>query len=68
MRALRPGGLLIYETFTRAQAERGRPTDPAHLLEPGELRRLVAPLAVLREREGDYEGGMVSGVAARRAI
>lgn len=65
-RALRPGGVLIYETFTRAQAARGRPTDPAHLLEPGELQRLVAPLRVVREREGEFDGGMVAGVAARR--
>ena len=27
--ALRPGGLLIYETFTQAQAMRGNPTNPA---------------------------------------
>jgi SAM-dependent methyltransferase len=37
-RALRPGGVLVYETFTRAQAVRGHPTNPAFLLDPGELR------------------------------
>ena len=65
-RALAPGGLLLYETFTVEQARRGKPTNPAFLLEPGELRRLVAPLEVLREREGELEGRMVAGVAARR--
>jgi SAM-dependent methyltransferase len=65
-RALRPGGVLLYETFTREQAARGRPTDPAHLLEPGELQRLIAPLAIVRERAGEFDGGMVAGVAARR--
>lgn len=64
--ALKPGGVLVYETFTRAQAQRGRPTNPAFLLEPGELRRLVAPLHVLFEREGDFEGKMLSSVIAVR--
>ena len=66
--ALRPGGLLVYETFTRAQAARGRPTNPEFLLEPGELLRRVRPLDVLASREGDYEGRMVASVIARRAI
>ena len=65
--ALRPGGVLVYETFTVAQAARGRPTNPAFLLEPGELPRLVAPLEILAAREGDYEGRMVSSVVARAA-
>ena len=65
--ALRPGGVLVYETFTAAQAARGRPTNPAFLLEPGELARLVAPLEIVAAREGDYEGRMVSSVVARSA-
>ena len=64
--ALAPGGVLVYETFTIAQAARGRPTNPAFLLEPGELPRLVAPLEILVEREGDFDGRMVSSVVARR--
>lgn len=64
--ALRPGGVLIYETFTRAQAARGKPTNPAFLLAPGELRELVAPLQVLAEREGDFDGKMLASVIARR--
>jgi tellurite methyltransferase len=64
--ALQPGGVLIYETFTRAQAQRGRPTSPAFLLEPGELRALVAPLEILFEREGDFEGKMLASVIAAR--
>jgi tellurite methyltransferase len=65
--ALKPGGILIYETFTTAQAARGKPTNPDFLLQPGELRRLAAPLAILREREGDFEGRFVASIAARRA-
>jgi predicted Rossmann fold flavoprotein len=64
--ALRPGGVLVYETFTREQAQRGRPTNPAFLLEPGELRELVQPLDVVVEREGDFEGKMLASVIARR--
>jgi hypothetical protein len=58
----------VYETFTRAQAARGRPSNPAFLLEPGELMMRVQPLDVLASREGDYEGRMVASVIARRAI
>jgi SAM-dependent methyltransferase len=64
--ALAPGGLLVYETFTRAQAARGKPTNPDFLLEPGELLDLVRPLEVLASREGDYDGRMVASVIARR--
>lgn len=68
LRALRPGGLLIYETFIVDQAARGRPTNPLFLLQRGELKRLVAPLDILRDREGEFDGAMVAGVAARRPL
>jgi SAM-dependent methyltransferase len=64
--ALAPGGLLIYETFTRAQAARGKPTNPDFLLNPGELIELVRPLEVLASREGDFDGRMIASVIARR--
>jgi rhodanese-related sulfurtransferase len=64
--ALAPGGLLLYETFTVDQAALGKPRDPAHLLEHGELARLVAPLEVVRERDGLHEDRHVAAVAARR--
>lgn len=41
MRALRPGGIFIYETFARGNAEFGRPSNPDFLLQPGELLRVV---------------------------
>lgn len=67
LRAVRPGGWLLYETFTRAQAARGHPANPAFLLEDlAELESLVAPLHVVRWREGEHEGRMVAAVAARR--
>ena len=63
-RAVAPGGVLIYETFTLAQAARGRPTNPAYLLASGELPQLVAPLEVVRSREGEVEGRDVASVVA----
>jgi tellurite methyltransferase len=64
--ALRPGGVLVYETFTRAQALRGKPTNPAFLLTPAELPELVAPLEVIEAREGEFEGKMLASVMAVR--
>ena len=65
VRSLAPGGLLLYETFTVDQAARGHPKNPAFLLEHGELPRLVAPLEILRQREGEFDGRWVAAVAAR---
>ncbi len=67
VRAVAPSGVLLYETFTTAQAARGKPTNPDYLLAPGELPRLVAPLDVIRQREGEVDGRMVASVAAVNA-
>ena len=46
--AVRPGGVVLYETFTTAQRALGTgPTSPDHLLEPGELRRAFEGFEVL---------------------
>lgn len=66
IRALRPRGLLIYETFTHAQALRGKPTNPAFLLAPGELMQLVEPLGVIASREGVFEDRDVASVVAKK--
>jgi tellurite methyltransferase len=66
-RVLKPGGRLFYETFTAPQAERGHPRNPAFLLNEGELTGLVAPLTVLRSREGDIDGRFIAAVVAERA-
>ena len=62
--ALKPGGRLFYETFTAPQAERGHPKNPAFLLRAGELPALMAPLAVMRSREGEFDGRFVASVVA----
>jgi len=67
LRALAPGGLLLYETFTIDQAQRGRPTNPDFLLRHGELPQLVQGLEILRQREGEFEERCVAAVAARKA-
>ena len=64
VRALRTGGVLVYETFTVDQAAHGRPRDRRFLLGRGELPALVAPLEVVRQREGEFEGKMLAGVVA----
>lgn len=38
---LTPGGVLIYETFATGNERYGRPSNPAFLLEPGELLEVV---------------------------
>jgi rhodanese-related sulfurtransferase len=64
--ALKPGGRLFYETFTTQQAERGHPKNPAFLLKAGELAELVAPLVVIRSREGEIDGRCIASVVAER--
>jgi SAM-dependent methyltransferase len=39
--ALKPGGILLYETFARGNERFGKPSNPDFLLEPGELLRRV---------------------------
>jgi SAM-dependent methyltransferase len=69
-RSLAPGGILLCETFTSGPRDPGceglAPTNPDHLLEPGELERLVAPLEVVRRGEGRIGGRPVASVAARK--
>lgn len=57
--ALAPGGVLVYETFAQGQQRFGRPSNPAFLLQPGELLRAFEALYIVA-----YEDG-VEGAAAR---
>ena len=50
--ALRPGGVLIYETFALGNERYGRPSNPAFLLRPNELLHSVEPLAVVAFEQG----------------
>ncbi len=52
--ALRPGGLLIYRTFNNNLLQH-RPTfNPAFLLAPGELARLLSDLCVITTNDGPH--------------
>ena len=66
VKAVRPGGLLVYKTLTVAQLELpGGPKDPAHLLEPGELLQLADGLSVLHYREEVAEKATAELVARK---
>lgn len=65
-RALRPGGVLLFETFTTAQLNHsGGPRNPAYLLELEELRTAFPGLEVLFYREISEGQGIASLVARR---
>src|SRR6185503_12148291 len=67
-RALAPGGVLLYETFTEAQRAKGRgPTSPHHLLKPGELREQFPGLEVAFYEE-TLEPDALARLAARRPV
>src|SRR5580693_98599 len=66
-RALEPGGMLLFETFTQAQLNYvGGPRNADYLLESGELRRSFPELHVLFYRELNAGQGIASLVAERR--
>jgi len=50
--ALAPGGILIYETFMQGNERYGKPSNPAFLLQPGELWRAFAGLHVIAFEQG----------------
>lgn len=71
--ALRPGGLVIVETFTRRDSEiSGRNFPPELLLDDGELRRSFPRLEIVAEREevivtSSMNPRAVASLAARKA-
>ncbi|MGH6948350.1 MAG: SAM-dependent methyltransferase [Kiloniellales bacterium] len=68
--SLARGGLLIYETFARGNERFGKPRNPDHLLQPGELLEVVrGALRVLAYEDlevVDPRPAMVQRIAARR--
>ncbi|HYB91987.1 MAG TPA: class I SAM-dependent methyltransferase [Candidatus Binataceae bacterium] len=69
---LRPGGVLLVDTFLIDQAAFGHLRNPLHLLDRGELRELLSGLDILRYREGRVispdgtESYRASAIAMRR--
>jgi len=64
---LAPGGVLIYETFMVGNEAYGKPSSPAFLLQPGELRQIAAAAGL---QEIDFVEGYVAEPkpAMRQAI
>ena len=50
--SLAPGGVLIYETFGAGNEAFGRPSNPAYLLQPGELLDAFRDLRIVAYEEG----------------
>jgi SAM-dependent methyltransferase len=50
--SVRPGGLLIYETFALGNETVGRPANPDFLLKPGELLELTRPMQAVAFEQG----------------
>ena len=67
--SLAPGGVLIYETFMLGNERFGKPSNPAFLLRPGELKAAFGSLELLGYEEGEFrEPGpaMLQRICARR--
>jgi tellurite methyltransferase len=64
--ALRPGGVLLFETYTHAQLEfPGGPKNPSYLLDEGELRSAFPSLHLIFYRELRAGKGIASLLAQR---
>ncbi len=55
LNALRPGGILVFETLTLDMLDVNPEIEPQYLLAPGELRRAFEKLEILVYREGWVE-------------
>ena len=70
LKALKPEGVLIYETFMAGNERYGRPSNPEFLLRPGELLEVFAGLEVRAFEEGPQEQpkpAMIQRLCAVRA-
>jgi SAM-dependent methyltransferase len=68
--ALKPGGVLIYETFMLGNERFGRPSNPQFLLRPGELREAFRDLLLKGFEEGEVtepKPAMIQRLCAVRA-
>ena len=66
LRALRPGGLLLYKTYTLEQRKfGGGPTHPMHVLKPNELIEAFSELQILLYRETLRERGIAEMVGRK---
>jgi SAM-dependent methyltransferase len=66
--ALRPGGLLFYQTFCRTRVTPGGPANPDYLLADGELLQLFATLTPMVYREEGEIGDPFRGFRDRAML
>jgi len=59
--ALKPGGLLLYQTFTRVAVSENGPSNPAYRLADNELLTLFSPLKLRAYREESRLGDLTQG-------
>lgn len=65
-RSVKPGGFVMYETFTTGQlARRSGPSSPDHLLNPGELAAAFGDWIVLHAEEVDEPAALARLVARK---
>lgn len=64
-RAVKPGGIILFETFLIDQQEIGHPRNPAFLLRRGELRAAFSACDILVYEEGRFHSGAQSAYLAR---
>jgi tellurite methyltransferase len=65
-RSVKPGGFVMYETFTIHQVKIGRgPSSPDHLLQPGELVEAFADWDVLFSEEAETPAALARLVARK---
>lgn len=69
-KALKTGGVLLYETFTTHQPSFGKPHNPDHLLHPGELKTWFADWEILYYFEGikDNPQRAVAQIVCRKGV
>jgi tellurite methyltransferase len=64
---IRPGGMIVYETFIVDQVRFGKPRDPDHLLEHNELLHMFRDFRCLSYHEGVIEDRKaVAGIIAEK--
>ena len=54
-KALKPGGVVVYETYICDQAQWGKPSNPDHLLKHDELLNMFCDWRIIKYREGIIE-------------
>jgi len=64
---VRPGGMVVYETYIVDQSQFGRPRNPDHLLRHNELLETFRDFRVLRYREGILDDNRaIAGIVAQK--